>query len=99
MIRLTAKMQAKTGKEQKLETVLRELVKATATEEGSLEYRLHRIVDAPGTFRFIEKFKDQAAFDFHSTSAHFKTAIAQIGELTEGDGEFEMLELVDSIPE
>ncbi|GKT29220.1 antibiotic biosynthesis monooxygenase, partial [Aduncisulcus paluster] len=34
-------MQAAEGKEQELEAVLRELVKATATEEGAVEYRLH----------------------------------------------------------
>ncbi|WP_320172816.1 putative quinol monooxygenase [Maridesulfovibrio sp.] len=99
MITLTAKMQAAEGKEQELEAVLRELVKGTATEEGSVEYRLHRVLDTPGAFRFVEKFKDQEAFDFHANSDHFKAAIEKIGKLTAGDGELEMLELIDSIPE
>lgn len=99
MIVVTAKIQAAAGKEQQLEEILRELVKGTATEEGSVEYRLHRILDTPGAFRFIEKFKDQAAFDVHCNSDHFKTLVAKIGEITEGDGELEMLELIDSIPE
>ena len=99
MITLTAKIQAAAGKEQELETVLRELVKATATEEGSVEYRLHKVVDTPGAFRFVEKFKDQAAFDFHSNSDHFKAAVEKIGALAIGEGELEMLELIDSIPE
>ncbi|TIH19183.1 antibiotic biosynthesis monooxygenase [Marinifilum sp. JC120] len=99
MITLTAKVQAVAGKEQELEAVLRELVKATATEEGSVEYRLHRVVDTPGAFRFVEKFKDQAAFDFHANSQHFKAAVEKIGELSAGEGELEMMELIDSIPE
>ncbi|ACS79018.1 putative quinol monooxygenase [Maridesulfovibrio salexigens] len=99
MITLTAKIQAAEGNEQELEVVLRELVKATATEDGSVEYRLHRVVDTPGAFRFIEKFKDQEAFDFHANSDHFKAAIGKIGALSAGEGELEMLELIDSIPE
>ena len=99
MIVVTAKVQAAAGKEQELETILRELVKGTATEEGSIEYRLHRVANAPGAFRFIEKFKNQEAFDAHCNSEHFKVLGAKIGELTEGDGDLEMLELIDSIPE
>lgn len=99
MITLTAKIQAVTGKEQELEATLRDLVTATATEEGSVEYRLHKIINAPGAFRFVEKFKNQAAFDFHSNSEHFKTLGSKIGKLTEGEGELEMLEMIDSIPE
>ncbi|HAS87719.1 MAG TPA: antibiotic biosynthesis monooxygenase [Desulfovibrio sp.] len=99
MITLTAKVQAANGKEQEMEAVLRELVKGTATEEGVVEYRLHRLIDTPGAFRFVEKFKDQAAFDIHSNSTHFKAAVEKIGVLAAGEGELEMLELIDFIPE
>jgi len=99
MLIVTAKIHAAEGKEQELETVLRELVKDTAKEEGSVEYRLHRVVDTPGTFRFIEKFKDQDAFDVHSNSEHFKKFVSKVEDLTAGEGEFERLELLDSIPE
>lgn len=99
MITLTAKIQAAAGSEQEMEAVLRELVKETATEEGAVEYRLHRLINTPGAFRFVEKFKDQAAFDFHANSAHFKAAVEKIGALSAGEGDLEMLELIDSIPE
>ena len=99
MVTLTATLTAKEGNEKKVEEILLGLVKGTATEDGALEYRLHRVIGTPGKFRFIEKFKDQAAFDFHANTEHFK----KLGELTEGlltgDGELEMLELIDSIPE
>lgn len=98
MITLTAAMQAAEGKEKELETVFAELVKGTATEQGAVEYRLHRVLDKPGKYRFMEKFKDQDAFDFHSNSEHFKTAIEKITSLTV-EVEMEMLELIDSIPE
>ncbi|WP_320009328.1 putative quinol monooxygenase [Maridesulfovibrio sp.] len=99
MILLTVKIQAAKGKEQELEAVLRELVKATTAEDGAVEYRLHRVVGTPGAFRFTEKYKDQAAFDFHCNTEHFKALIAKVGELSEGDGDLDMLELIDSIPE
>lgn len=99
MIIINATMQAAAGKEKELETVLLELVKGTATEEGAMEYRLHRFIDTPGKFRFCEKFKDQEAFDFHCQTDHFVNLGAKIGPLLEGEGVLEKLELVDSIPE
>ena len=94
-----ATFQAAAGKEEELENVLKALIKETAKEEGSVEYRLHRIIDAPGKYRFCEKFKDQAAFDFHCKSDHFLSAMAKMAPLVEGEGTLEKLELVDSIPE
>lgn len=99
MIIINATLQAAEGKEKELEATLRELVKETATEDGAVEYRLHRFVDAPNKFRFCEKFKDQAAFDFHCQTDHFVNLGAKIGTLLEGEGVLEKLELIDSIPE
>ncbi|WP_432735338.1 putative quinol monooxygenase [Maridesulfovibrio sp. FT414] len=99
MIILTASITAAEGKDKELEEVLRGLVKGTATEEGALEYRLHRVKGNPVKFRFIEKFKDQAAFDFHLSTDHFKALGEKSVGLTQGEAEMEMLELIDSIPE
>lgn len=99
MITLTASITAKEGCEEKLEELLRSLVAGTSTEEGALEYRLHRVKGTPGKFRFIEKFKDQQAFDFHANTEHFKKLGEYSAELIQGEPELEMLELIDSIPE
>ncbi len=99
MIIINATLQAAKGKENELEAILHKLVKGTATEEGALEYRLHKFIDTPGKYRFCEKFKDQAAFDVHCQTDHFINLGAKIGPLLEGEGIIEKLELIDSIPE
>ncbi|WP_320170798.1 putative quinol monooxygenase [Maridesulfovibrio sp.] len=98
MIILTATVQAAQGKEKDLEDILRELVRKTASEKGAVEYRLHKVAGVTGKYRFIEKFKDQAAFDLHSGSDHFKKLGAAMEPFVI-ENELEMLELLDSIPE
>ncbi|CCO25476.1 putative quinol monooxygenase [Maridesulfovibrio hydrothermalis] len=99
MIIVNATMQAATGKEKELEEILLELVKGTATEEGAVEYRLHKFADATGKYRFYEKFKDQKAFDFHCETDHFKTLFSKLGPLLAEEAVLDKLELIDSIPE
>lgn len=46
------------------------LVAATRAEDGCLEYSAHLRLDEPGRVLFYERWRDQAALDAHSRSAH-----------------------------
>lgn len=49
----------------------KELIASTRKEEGNIFYDLYEDVNTPSEFLFCEKYKDQAAIDFHSKSDHF----------------------------
>ena len=56
---------AKEDKINELKAALNSLLKPTKNEEGCVSYELHQALDNPYKFTMIEKYKDQAAFDFH----------------------------------
>ena len=62
------------------EAALRALVEATASEEGAVEYVLHREGDT-ASFWFYEVYADQAAFDAHGQSPALPEAFGKLGGL------------------
>jgi quinol monooxygenase YgiN len=81
MLAITATFQAKPGRESDLEAALRALIAPVGTEEGVLEYRLHRSPAEAGTFFFYEQYRDQAALDHHNGTPYLAALIAQVPEL------------------
>ncbi|MCL1988155.1 MAG: antibiotic biosynthesis monooxygenase [Firmicutes bacterium] len=49
-------------------------------EEGCIEYTLYEDIDNPCNFSLLEKWKDQAAIDFHNATPHFKTHAPMLRE-------------------
>ncbi|MDR1779858.1 MAG: antibiotic biosynthesis monooxygenase [Tannerella sp.] len=68
---IVARLTVKEGKEKEFIEVASKLVEATHQEEGNLFYALYQSPFNPSEFIFYEEYKDQAAFDAHSSSAHF----------------------------
>lgn len=83
MIAIVAKFQVKEGAEDKFLALIDELGKASNAEEGCVEYILHKDTKKASTFCLIEKWKDQAAVDFHNDTPHFTTIVPQIGEIAQ----------------
>ncbi len=92
MIVISAVMEAAPGKEQEMEEVLRGLVSATQSEEGTLTYVLHRALGNPGKFLFYEKYTDEAALAFHSGTPQFAESFGKLAPLLAGDPVIEMYE-------
>lgn len=72
-ITITAILKAHAGKENDLRQALDEVIPPSRQEEGCLTYVLHESIDAPGTFVFYEKYRDETAFNHHINSAHYQT--------------------------
>ncbi|MCL2016481.1 MAG: antibiotic biosynthesis monooxygenase [Defluviitaleaceae bacterium] len=53
-------------------------------EEGCIEYNLYSDMDKPTSFSLIEKWRDQAAIDFHNATPHFT---AHVGTLRDYAGD------------
>lgn len=72
-IAITAILKAHPGKEDELRQALDEVIPPSRQEEGCLTYVLHESIDAPGTFVFYEKYRDETALDQHINSAHYQS--------------------------
>lgn len=69
---ITAVLKAYPEKEEELRQALDEVISPSRQEEGCLTYVLHESIDAPGTFVFYEKYRDETALDAHIHSAHYQ---------------------------
>lgn len=84
MIVIGATIKAKPGMEQQLIAKMDELAKATEKEDGCLMYIFNQDTKDPGTILVYEQYRDQAAFDAHMGSDHFKTIGRAMGEFMAG---------------
>jgi autoinducer 2-degrading protein len=60
------------GEEENVARILRENSVATNAEPGCREFTVYREKDAPRTFVLYEVYDDEAAFQAHRESEHFK---------------------------
>ena len=67
-----AEVIAQDGKAEELLKILRFLVEKTVTEIGCLRYELNQSLDDLHHFVVVEKYKNQAAFDFHGNTPYLQ---------------------------
>ena len=82
---IVARVTVKEGQEAAFIAVGNVLVEATRKEPGCLFYTLYQSTTDSKTFVFYEEYKDQAAFDSHSNSDHFKVFAEALGDILDGD--------------
>jgi len=85
MVVITATLRAKSGKEDELIAVMKELVaKVRDNEPGNLDYTFHRKKGDESLFMVYEMYKDGEAMQAHMSAAHFQEAAKKFGDLLEG---------------
>jgi quinol monooxygenase YgiN len=67
-----AEFYALEGKTDDLVAALHSLIKATTAEPGCIRYELNQRVDDARWVTFVEKWKDQKAFDEHCQMSYIK---------------------------
>jgi quinol monooxygenase YgiN len=67
-----AKWTAKEGEAENVEAAIRRLAGPSKAEPGILQYQPHRDPENPNVFFFYEQYADEAAYQAHVDSAHFK---------------------------
>ncbi len=97
MISLVARLPIKEGKMDEAINMFKELMKEVAKEEGTLSYTINRPQKDPNMLVVMERYKDKAALDFHSSTPHFKAFFAKIGALMAGRPELTVMEEIHSI--
>lgn len=83
MIALVVNFQVKKDKVDGFLTTIAPLIKGSQAEAGCIEYDLYQDDEKDFTYTLIEKWKDQAALDFHNQTDHFKTYAPPLGDLCE----------------
>jgi quinol monooxygenase YgiN len=76
---LIVRMTAREGEEDRALELLEQLAASSRSEPGNVHYIPHRDPENPRTFLVYEQYRDQAAFEEHGQTEHFKTLGA--GEL------------------
>jgi len=89
-----SRMRARPDRVGEAERALRELIEPTHAEDGVLGYALHRGIDDPSLFFFVERFRDTGAFEKHLDSPHVRAFAAVAGGLFADGPEFDVLESV-----
>jgi len=97
MIIINAIIEAKTGKEEELENVLRAMIPLVQEEDGAVVYTLHRSRNAKGKYFFYEKYKDQDAVDYHCSTHYFKDLIDKFSDLLASEPIVDTFEEIDGI--
>ncbi|MBH5398623.1 antibiotic biosynthesis monooxygenase [Bradyrhizobium sp. CNPSo 4010] len=74
---VVAQWEAKAEEADRVAEILRGFLPQAQREPGVKLFLISRAKDNPAQFLFYELFRDEAAFEAHQESAHFKSYIAE----------------------
>ena len=95
MIGVVATLRAKEGREAEFEQVFLEMTaQVKAREPGNRMYQLTRSRTEPRTYKVLEMYADQAAFEAHGASDHYKDGGRKLRDLVDARPEIELLDTV-----
>ena len=97
MISLIAKIPIKEGKFEEAVAAFKELMVEVKKEQGTLYYTINRSQSSPNTIVVMERYRDKAALDAHSSSSYFKAFLPKSGALMAGKPEITVMEEIHSI--
>lgn len=97
MIGVIAKLSIQEGKTKEAINLIKELMTSVAEEEGTLSYTMNRDKADPNTIVILERYKDKAALEHHSSRPGFKAFFEKIGGLLAGKPDISIMEEIHSI--
>lgn len=74
---VNARLLAKPGEEDTIIGAMREIVPASRAEPGCVAYIAHQDISDPRRFMFYEQYDDEAAFQAHVASDHYRRWVAE----------------------
>jgi quinol monooxygenase YgiN len=96
-VSVIARAKARPGMEEQLMEAIQEVVGPTRSEEGCINYDLHRGVEDPSELVLYENWQRKADLDEHLSSPHVKDLLDKLPELSEDGVEITLFEMV-SVP-
>jgi len=97
MVAVVAKIKVKAGKADEAVQALKDILPDVRKEEGTLYYTVNRDRTDPNLVVVIEKYRDDAAFQAHSSSPHLARLFEKAAPLMEGNLELLMMDEIASI--
>ncbi len=97
MLGVIAKLTIKEGKVDEVIDLAKTLMAEVANEKGTLSYTLNRDPSNPNGIIFMERYKDKAALDHHSSTPYFKAFFGKVKGLLAGKPEISVIEEIQSI--
>ena len=97
MLGVIAKLPVKDGKGDEVIDLLKELMAPVVEEEGTLLYTVNRDPSDPNTIVILERYKDKAALDVHSSTPHFKALFSRMPEFLAVKPKISILEEIYAI--
>jgi quinol monooxygenase YgiN len=93
MLALLVTMRVQDGKGADFERVFHGLIaKVRANEPNTVYYDVAKSRTEANTYKVIEIYKDQAAFDHHASTDYFKAAFPELSGCLAGRPDMEMLD-------
>jgi len=83
VVRVVARVVGKPDKLEELRATLLSLIEPTRAEPGCLRYELLQNLTDPTDFTFVEDWRDDASFQAHLETEHFRAAAARLTQLVE----------------
>lgn len=83
MLAIVAKSKIKEGCKEQFFAAVRELQLKSQAEEGNISFSVTLSREDSSVAVFIELWKDQAAFDFHTKTEHFTTILPALDTFIE----------------
>jgi quinol monooxygenase YgiN len=97
MLAVIAKIKTKDGKADDLVALMKDILPSVRQEEGTVYYTVNRDRTDPNVVVVVEKYRDDAAFQAHSTTPYLAELFGKAGAFLEGDMELMMMDEVGSI--
>ena len=97
MVAVIAKIGAKEGKADELVQLIKDILPSVKKEEGTLYYTVNRDRSDPNLVVVVEKYKDDEAFQAHSSTPHLAELFGKAQPLLKGDMELMMMDEIASI--
>ena len=76
---------ARPERRDELVSAMRDVVRATRTDDGCISYRFAADIDDPDVIVGVEVWRDQAALDAHMLHDHTAAFVAGLPELIDGE--------------
>jgi len=92
---IAAKVFIKPGREADFISAAQQMIENSNKEEGCLEYMLYQDPYETTNFIFVEKYKDQAAIDFHFGTSYFMEFGDLIADMTSKPTEIKILGIIE----
>ena len=94
ILRVVARVKARSNKVNELLSVLSSLVEPTRKEPGCLSYELMQNNEDPTDFTLIEKWQSNTALESHFATKHFKDVLVKLPNLVAAEPDIRKYHLV-----